>query len=110
LDHTYVQLFMTVITVYILFADDIKMICTTQEADDIFSAICVAIMSLFSIEFGLSCYAQKDYICGFYFWLDFISIISMLLDISWFYSFLIALVTDSSAKGKLFLFNILFLF
>lgn len=84
---------MTILTVYVLFADDIKMIATGIYADDIFSAVCLAIMVLFAIELTISCYCLDNYILSFYFWLDFVSLISMLLDISWFYT---ALITNLS--------------
>ncbi len=100
LESYYVQITMTVFTVYILFADDIKMIATPMAADDIFSAICLGIMCLFALELAISCYALDNYVFGFYFWLDLISLISMLLDISWFYSALVAQISGGSGNAK----------
>jgi hypothetical protein len=100
LESYYVQITMTVFTVYILFADDVKMIATNVNADDTFSAICLAIMCLFAIELAISCYVLDNYVFGFYFWLDLISLISMLLDISWFYSALVSQISGSSGNAK----------
>jgi class 3 adenylate cyclase len=96
LDHWITQTFMTTLTVYILFADDIKMICTTKDADDAFSTVCVINMCIFTIEFVISSFVVEDYFLGFYFWLDFVSIVSMLLDVHWFYDVVINSVTASS--------------
>lgn len=102
LDHWICQTFMTSLTVYILFADDMKMILTDSSTDDTFSTICVAIMAIFTLEFLISSIVVEDYFLGFYFWLDFVSIVSMLLDVSWFYNFLINTVAgvDMSASAS----------
>ncbi len=100
LESYYVQITMTVFTGYILFADDIKMISTDVYADDIFSAICLGIMCLFAIELLISSYAVDGYISGFYFWLDLVSLVSMLLDISWFYSALVSQISGNTGNAK----------
>ena len=97
LEHWMTQTFMTSLTVYILFADDIKMICTEKDADDGFSTMCVIIMTIFSIEFTISSIVVEDYFLGFYFWLDFVSIVSMLLDVHWFYDLVISSVSATAA-------------
>lgn len=97
LDHWITQTFMTSITVYILFADDVKMIVTTKEADDAFSIVCVINMLIFTVEFIVSSLVVEDYFLGFYFWLDFVSIVSMLLDVHWFYDVVINSVTGASS-------------
>jgi class 3 adenylate cyclase len=98
LDNWIYQIFMTTLTVYVLFADDIKMIATDSSADDIFSSACVGIMAMFTLEFILSSMVMDDYFLGFYFWLDLISIVSMLMDVHWFYTFLINLVSGKESS------------
>jgi len=90
---------MTFLTVYILFADDMKMIFTSINADWYFSLICVIIMGIFTLEFIISSFVVEEYFLGFYFWLDFVSVISMLLDVSWFYAFLLNAIAGSSGTG-----------
>ena len=99
LDHWTTQAFMTFLTVYILFADDMKMIFTSINADWYFSLICVIIMGIFTLEFIISSFVVEEYFLGFYFWLDFVSVISMLLDVSWFYAFLLNAIAGSSGTG-----------
>jgi hypothetical protein len=100
LENNITQGILTFLTIYILFADDIKMITTTQDSDPIFSCICISIMFIFFIEFLISSFVVDQYVLGFYFWLDLISIISMVLDIHWFYEFLINSVSDGSSNAK----------
>jgi class 3 adenylate cyclase len=100
LDHWTTQAFMTSLTVYILFADDMKLIFTSIEADWYFSLICVIIMGIFTLEFIISSFCVDDYFLGFYFWLDFVSVLSMLLDVSWFYTFLLNIIAGTSGTGN----------
>lgn len=61
LDLPTVQIVMTTLTIYILFADDIKNLATSKSADNAFSSICVTLMSLFFIELIISAVAVEDY-------------------------------------------------
>ena len=100
LDSSPVQIVMTTFTIYILFADDIKMIATKKSADNGFSIICCILMGIFFIELILSSLVQVDYFLTFYFWLDFVSLISMVLDIHWFYNWMINSMSSGSSGGK----------
>ena len=82
LQHFYSTLFFSVLTIWVLFGDDIKNLTTTIDSDSAFSVVTIVIMSLFLIEFILSCIFIDDYIFSFFFWLDFISVISMIIDVS----------------------------
>ena len=99
LDLPTVQIVMTTLTIYILFADDIKNLATSKTADNAFSSICVALMSLFFIELIISAVAVEDYFLGFYFWLDFVSLVSMLLDVHWFYDWMVNTISNGGG-GK----------
>ena len=99
LDSIPVQLTMSIFTVYVLFADDIKCICTKKDADPPFSIIVIILMSIFFIELVISAIALEDYFLGFYFWLDFVSLISMLLDIHWFYDWMINKISGAGSSG-----------
>lgn len=80
---------MGIITIYILFSDDIKLLTTTRETDYIFSIICIMIIFLYSFEFTVSCLVIEKYNWSFYFWLDLLSILAMFLDVDWIYDGLI---------------------
>ena len=100
LDSVPVQVIMTILTLYILFADDIKNLATTKRADNTFSTICVTLMGIFFIELIISAIAAEDYFLGFYFWLDFISLVSMLLDVHWFYDWMVNSVAAGGKQAK----------
>ena len=100
LDSPPVQITMTIFTVYILFADDIKVICTKKTADPPFSIIVIILMAIFFIELVISAVVVEDYFLGFYFWLDFVSLISMVLDIHWFYDWMINSISGGGSGVK----------
>jgi hypothetical protein len=75
------------------------MLTTSSDADPVFSSLCLSIMILFFIEFIISSFVVENYVCGFYFWLDLISVLSMVLDIHWFYEFLINTVSGGSTSS-----------
>lgn len=75
---------MTLITIYALFFDDIRMMAFTKATDDIFFGITLAFMCMFAIEIILASIGkQKEYACTFIFWLDVISTVSMIPDCGW---------------------------
>ena len=100
LDSMPVQLTMSLFTLYVLFADDIKCICTKKEADSPFSIIVIVLMSIFFVELVISAICLEDYFLGFYFWLDFVSLVSMLLDIHWFYDWMINTISGAGSGVK----------
>jgi len=74
---------MTMITVYALFFDDLRVLTVPKEADPIFYAITLFGLICFMIEIVLASYAKEDYLLTFFFWLDIISTLSMVPDIGW---------------------------
>lgn len=84
---------MAVVTIYSLFADDIQYLAFTKSAgknyiiiieniDYVFNALNITAFSLFVIELILSSIAKEEYFLSFYFWLDLVSTLSMITDIS----------------------------
>ena len=88
---------MTIITIYALFGDDIRMLFFTREADYVFFDLTYLAFASFMVELLLSCVAKEDYLWGFYFWLDLLSTLSLIMD---FEPVMEALQgnTDSSSK------------
>jgi len=74
---------MTLWTFYALFGDDIRMAGTNNTADPVFYSLTIAAMTFYIIEIVLSCIAKPDYLWSFYFWLDTISTITMIMDVGW---------------------------
>lgn len=79
----WVTVFMTTITVYALFADDIRLIAFSKPADELFYTITLTSLIFFLLELVLASIATPDYFFGFYFWLDLVATLSLLTDIAW---------------------------
>lgn len=75
------SLFFTVVTIWALIGDDIRLICTYKEDDDIFVGFTIFCLVCFCIELAIASVAKRDFFLGFYFWLDLIATSSLLLDI-----------------------------
>lgn len=89
---------MTIVTIYALFGDDIRLAFFTKEADDVFFAMTFVSMILFFVELVLSSIAKEDYFNSFYFWLDLVSTISLITDIGWIWDEIIG-TTDYQASS-----------
>lgn len=83
LDHWMFSFFMTSLTIYALFGDDIRLSATTKSADSIFYSLTIGCFVLFSIEIILASISIEDYWLGFFFWLDIVSTISLIPDVGW---------------------------
>ena len=51
--------------------------------DPLFYILTIISILLFLLELLMGCFAQVDYLWGFYFWLDLIATISLISDIGW---------------------------
>jgi len=73
---------MSVVTFYALFMDDIKILVLPKSFDIYLDVVTLFAMSLFLIELILGVIAVPKYFPHFYFWVDLLSLVSMLPDIS----------------------------
>lgn len=83
LDNQWVELSLTFFTIFALFAEDIRMLWTSVEADPFFDALTIFFLILFTAEICMSCVARRDYLLHLFFYLDVISLLSLILDLSW---------------------------
>ena len=81
------------ITLYALFGDDARILVTDKNGDSGFWVCNIIAMIAFAIEILVASICRKDYFNGFFFWLDLVSTVSLLLDIGW--------VTDSLFNGSI---------
>jgi len=84
LDNEITSVVMTIITLYALFADDVRVLITDKDGDPNFWILNIIALGLFSLEIIFSSICKEDYFNGFFFWLDVISTLTLLLDIGWF--------------------------
>eukprot|EP00241_Pyramimonas_parkeae_P004274 CAMPEP_0114238114 /NCGR_PEP_ID=MMETSP0058-20121206/7752_1 /TAXON_ID=36894 /ORGANISM="Pyramimonas parkeae, CCMP726" /LENGTH=849 /DNA_ID=CAMNT_0001350203 /DNA_START=611 /DNA_END=3157 /DNA_ORIENTATION=- len=80
-DGTPGTIFMTLVTIWALFGDDIRLISTYKEADDGFTVVTIFCLLCFSVELGFASIAKEGFTFSFYFWLDLIATVSLLFDI-----------------------------
>jgi hypothetical protein len=78
-------IFMSVVTLYTLFLDDIRTIFIAKEKDEIFFGITLICFVIFMVEIIIGATCRQIYFLTFFFWLDLISTLSMLPDIGWFW-------------------------
>lgn len=83
LEHWGVILSTTIITVFVLFADDMRQLTADPSTDFIYYIAILACFGVFTVEIILSSIAKPNYIFSFYFWLDIISTLTLLLDVGW---------------------------
>jgi len=83
MNHWSVTTIMTLVTLFALFGDDIKLAFFTKEVDSTFDNMTFVCLILFSLEITLNAISQVGYFNSFYFWLDVISTLSLITDISW---------------------------
>ena len=95
----YVAGLMSVLTVYILFADDVRTAAFGVEVDEYFYGVAVGCLSLFTLDICLLFYSRPAYRFSFYFYLDCIATISLIADIDWIWSQLIGPTNKSSASN-----------
>lgn len=74
---------MTLFTIFVLFADDIRILATDQNGDKYFYVFVLICFFFFLIEILLLIIVRPGYICSFFFWMDFISTISIVMEIPW---------------------------
>ena len=74
---------MTIITLYALFGDDIRVLVTDKNGDPTFWTLNIIALIAFSFEIILASICKLNYFNGFFFWLDIVSTLSLLLDIGW---------------------------
>ncbi len=96
LDSDVVTAVFMVITFWALFADDIRILTCNKDQDIGFYVVTSIVFVIFLIELILMSIAKKGYFLGFFFWLDLVSTLSLLLDIGFISQ---AIYGDSAKSG-----------
>lgn len=76
------QIFITILAIFSLFSDDVRTAAFDARADLTFDIIHIVLIVIFMVEIILSWIAFESYRFSFFFFLDVISTLSILLDIS----------------------------
>lgn len=78
--HWVVALIIFLLTVFVLFAEDLRIATSSKGADDTFTAIICFVFAVYTVEIILNTLSEDRYLFSFYFWLDIISTFSLMLD------------------------------
>jgi hypothetical protein len=78
---------MSIITLYALFGDDIRLWFTSKGADDYFYGALSLSFVLFTCEILINSCVIDDFKYSFFFWLDIIATLSLIPDIDWVIEF-----------------------
>lgn len=81
-DNKYVVFVSVVLTFYALLGDDIRLLTTDAGADETFNALTIFCITFFSVEVMLSCFGKIDYFLSFFFFLDTIATVTLVMDLS----------------------------
>eukprot|EP00920_Eleutheroschizon_duboscqi_P040447 GHVT01096819.1.p1 GENE.GHVT01096819.1~~GHVT01096819.1.p1 ORF type:complete len:1066 (+),score=214.22 GHVT01096819.1:332-3529(+) len=81
-ENGWTTVFTTILTVFALFGKDTFVATTSVSADKIFDGLTITCLVVFSIEMVLLAIGSPTYFFSFFFFLDFISTVSLLFDIS----------------------------
>jgi len=72
----------TLLTFYALFGDDMRLMFTDKPADIIFDGLTAATMLVFCVEIVVCSVGKAGYLFGFFFFLDILSTVTLILDIT----------------------------
>jgi hypothetical protein len=78
--------FVTLITIYALFIDDVRVLSLPLSQDAIVYATILFVMVIYLIDIIISSIAKNDYIFSFFFWADILCLISLLPDCGWIWN------------------------
>lgn len=89
---------MTLVTVYALFFDDVRILGFSKDADKGFYGLTVIVFFLFTFEIVVHSICTQGYFLSFFFWLDIISTLSLIPDIGWITDFFDSQLTKSASS------------
>jgi hypothetical protein len=90
---------MSVVTIYTLFFDDIRVVLFKKKWDNIFFSLSFFSMIIFAAEFIISCFAIDNYPMTFFFLLDLLSIITMIPDVGWLWELIVGESQSNSSQA-----------
>ena len=101
LENGWTTIAVSILTLWVLFQDDLRVVAVSKNEDQYFYYVTFFCFGIFIIEIFLSSYAKKEYMNSFFFYLDFISTITLLLDIGWISDQIFGSSSSSAKAAKL---------
>jgi hypothetical protein len=99
LDGKYVTILMSLITVWVLFGENIRLLAASKSQDEGFFASYLVCLVMFILELILFSLFMEDYKFSFFFWLDLVATLSLLPDIPYILDPLITLFQSNAADA-----------
>eukprot|EP00929_Paragymnodinium_shiwhaense_P112941 TRINITY_DN81206_c0_g1_i1.p1 TRINITY_DN81206_c0_g1~~TRINITY_DN81206_c0_g1_i1.p1 ORF type:complete len:1013 (-),score=211.78 TRINITY_DN81206_c0_g1_i1:57-3095(-) len=81
-ENTIFSVLTTLLTIYALAGDDVRLLATNKPSDIYFDCATAFCLFVFSVEIVCSCLGKVDYFLGFFFYLDTVSTVTLVLDIT----------------------------
>lgn len=75
-------LFTTVLTIWALVEGDLRLILTDMTADPLLDSFTIVCIVGFTVEILMCCWCKADYVLSFFFFLDFISTLTLFFELS----------------------------
>lgn len=79
----YIEILMGVLTIFVLYADDVRVLAANKDQDNGFYIAQFVCLIFFLLEFVVFCVFKENYNLSFNFFMDCISTISLIFDIPW---------------------------
>lgn len=77
------SIFITLVTIITLFSDDVRQVFFPSQSDEAFSILTLICMSVYAFEMIVLSILKEGYFLCYYFWLDLVSTLTMILDLVW---------------------------
>ncbi|OLP91771.1 hypothetical protein AK812_SmicGene26489 [Symbiodinium microadriaticum] len=74
----------TILTFGALLGDDLRLLATGKEADNFFNVLIVVAFTVFTVEIIAASLGDRSYLFSFFFYLDMLATVTMLVDLTWF--------------------------
>lgn len=101
LEHKVWQFIVSVVTIFALYGDDIRLMSLPKSADTAFHWLSFFALILFLGEMSLQSYSVQGYRYSFDFWLDFVSTFSLIPDIGFLWALIIPDEDEGGASAVL---------
>ena len=83
MENNWFNLLINFAIIYSLISDDVRILSFSKSSDNIFDSFTILAICLFTFEIVISIFVNHSYFNSFFFWLDTISTITLILDLSW---------------------------
>ena len=83
LENVVFSVIVNLFTVYALFGDDLRILIMPKSVDIYFNMLIIFCILSFFTEIFLSIFTKEEYLFSFFFWLDVLSTLTLILDFTW---------------------------